>query len=81
MTKEEIKRLKKQSAIADTYKIVTNGDDVWWIDDKNTQHGYGYWDNKKQKIGLIRCPACHKENYMMSVSSGLCTWCPFEANK
>lgn len=31
-------------------------------------------------FALTRCPECHKENYAMSVMSGLCAWCPFDVN-
>lgn len=33
------------------------------------------------KTYLQRCPKCDKENYAMNVSSGICTWCGFDANK
>lgn len=45
--------------------------------------GYGFIGKKKKDktIALIRCPLCRRENYMFNVSSGQCTWCPFDANK
>lgn len=42
--------------------------------------GFGYIGKTDKKIGLIRCPLCHKENYAPSVTSGQCTWCGFNAN-
>ena len=46
------------------------------------QHkGFGYKFKKDGKIGLIRCPDCGKENYAMSVSTGVCCWCGWDVNK
>ena len=36
---------------------------------------------KDGKIYLVRCPKCGRENYAPNVSSGICTWCGFDANK
>ena len=33
------------------------------------------------KTYLVRCPKCKKENYAMAVSSGVCCWCGYDANK
>lgn len=33
------------------------------------------------KTYLVRCPKCDRENYALSVSSGRCCWCGFDANK
>lgn len=33
------------------------------------------------KTYLVRCPKCKRENYAMSVSSGICAWCGYDANK
>jgi hypothetical protein len=41
-------------------------------------HGFEISENK---IALIRCPECKRENYALNVLSGLCTWCDFDANK
>lgn len=30
---------------------------------------------------LQRCPECDRENYIMNVALGVCTWCGFNANK
>ncbi|MDO8669595.1 MAG: hypothetical protein Q7K65_04855 [Candidatus Buchananbacteria bacterium] len=35
---------------------------------------------KDQRLGLIKCPVCQKENYAVSVSSGVCVFCDFNAN-
>ena len=58
-----------------TYK--NNG--VEWVG--TPYQGFGYRDTDAGTIGLIRCPLCGKENYAMNVSSGICTWCPFNANE
>ena len=33
------------------------------------------------KTYLVRCPKCKRENYAMSVSSGICAWCGYDANE
>lgn len=33
------------------------------------------------KTYLVRCPKCKKENHAMAVSSGVCCWCRYDANK
>lgn len=33
------------------------------------------------KTYLVRCPKCGKENYALAVSSGVCCWCGYDANK
>lgn len=43
--------------------------------------GFGYIGRKSGKIGLQTCPLCERENYAMNISSGQCTWCPFNANE
>lgn len=30
---------------------------------------------------LIRCPKCHKENYILNAWTGICTWCGYDNNK
>lgn len=35
-------------------------------------------DGKKY---LVKCPKCYKENYAPAVSSGICAWCGYDANK
>ena len=42
--------------------------------------GVGYISKENNSIGLERCPMCGKENYAMSVSSGICAWCKFNAH-
>ncbi len=42
----------------------------------------GLWrDEQTGKIGMDRCPKCHRENYCMNVLLGICTWCGYDANK
>lgn len=43
--------------------------------------GYGFIGRESKKLYLIRCPECGVENYMPMVSSGICAWCGFDANK
>jgi ribosomal protein L37E len=59
-------------------KEVKNND-VYWSKDEQKTRGYGYVIDDTH-VGLIRCPECGRENYMMNVTSGQCTWCPFNAN-
>jgi hypothetical protein len=33
------------------------------------------------KVFLVRCPKCKKENYSINVASGICTWCGLDGNK
>ena len=49
---------------------------------KNIQKdkGFGYVD-KNGKICMERCFDCGKENYMMNIPTGYCTWCGFNANE
>ena len=42
--------------------------------------GYGYRGKENGKIGLIKCPMCLQENYVLNIPSGVCTWCGFMAN-
>jgi ribosomal protein S27E len=30
---------------------------------------------------LVRCPECGRENYVFTVSSGICCWCGHDGNK
>lgn len=32
------------------------------------------------KTYLVHCPKCGRENWAMSVSSGVCCWCGYDAN-
>ena len=32
------------------------------------------------KAYLVLCPKCHRENYAMNVSVGICTWCGYDLN-
>ncbi len=42
----------------------------------------GLWrDAGTGKISLERCPKCGRENYIMNVLLGICTWCGYDANK
>lgn len=86
------KKLIQQANKAQKYPIVItpkdvthDSDDVRWLNESAEHVGYGYIPKSKgkrlSKISLIRCPACHRENYAMNVPSGFCTWCPFDANE
>lgn len=41
--------------------------------------GSGY-KRRDNKLGMLRCFDCGKENYASSVHSGICAWCGFDAN-
>jgi len=51
------------------------------VDMHGKSKGFGYRGKSDGKIGLIRCPDCGKENYSMSVATGICCWCGWDANK
>ena len=36
---------------------------------------------KTNELLLLRCPKCGKENYVMNVLSGICTWCGYDAHE
>ena len=40
----------------------------------------GYKGRKSGRLGLIRCPACDRENWAMAVSGGICAWCGYNLN-
>lgn len=42
--------------------------------------GFGY-ETEEGKRCMIRCFECGRENYVATVSSGLCAWCGFNANE
>jgi ribosomal protein L37E len=44
---------------------------------KGSGHGYQREDGT---LCMIRCFSCGRENYALSVSSGLCAWCGHDAN-
>lgn len=45
-----------------------------------------HWSELKEnfitdkRIFLVRCPKCKRENWALSVSSGICAWCGYNAN-
>lgn len=39
--------------------------------------GLEYIDSQ---LYLYRCPKCGRENYILNVSLGICTWCGYNAN-
>lgn len=43
--------------------------------------GFGFIIKKTKEIGLIRCPECGKENYGPNVTTGICSFCGFNANQ
>lgn len=57
-----------------------DSDDVRFLLDTGKEVGFGYKARDEDRIGLIRCPKCEAENYAMSVASGQCAWCGFNAN-
>lgn len=40
----------------------------------------GFRGLKSKRISLEKCPACGRENYVMNVLTGVCTWCLFNVN-
>lgn len=53
--------------------------DVYFMDGAKSI-GFGYQGKNNGKICIVKCPKCSKENYVMLVSSGFCSWCGFNAN-
>ena len=42
----------------------------------------GYvWKSDDGQLALVRCPKCSRENYIMNVLSGQCTWCGYKAKE
>lgn len=60
----------------DQYK--TPNSDVYWFDKNGDRRGSGFL-TADMSVALTRCPECLKENYAMSVLSGFCSWCQFDA--
>ena len=42
--------------------------------------GSGY-EKGDGSLGMIRCFACGKENYIPSAHSGICAWCGYDCNE
>lgn len=40
-----------------------------------------FWNDKEDKLYMIRCPKCKHENWAPSVASGICSWCGWDVNK
>jgi hypothetical protein len=83
-TIEEQELIDNANLAMETYKqeLVKKGFNqhhVIWVDLRGNKYGKGIL-TLKDKIYLLKCPACHKENCAINVSSGICTWCPFDAN-
>ena len=57
-----------------------DSDDVVIRDGKFMGTGYKPKEGE-DRICLMRCPKCGRENYAMNVTTGVCTWCGFDANK
>lgn len=57
-----------------------DSDDVRFIVD-GEEKGFGFLPKGDKLVALSRCPICGKENYMMNVLSGQCTWCPFNTKQ
>lgn len=49
-------------------------------DNQRQGKGVGYVDDFG-KACMIRCFECGKENYAPAVTSGMCAWCGYDANK
>lgn len=42
--------------------------------------GVEYYPETKYLL-LLRCPRCGKENYVLNVTKGICTWCGYDAHE
>ena len=42
--------------------------------------GVEYYPDTNELL-LIRCPKCGRENYVMNVWRGVCTWCGYDAHE
>ncbi len=58
-----------------------DSDDVNILDKKGEKIGYAFRSKDDGKFHIMRCPRCHKENYLMNVSQGDCAWCGFSLNQ
>ena len=36
---------------------------------------------KDGKFYMVRCPKCHKENWLPAVATGQCAWCGYKKEK
>ncbi len=75
---KQAKYVKNHYSLEITPGMTTNS--VKWVSEGNKHYGYGFQPKGKEKIYLVKCPACNRENYAANVQSGICTWCPFDAN-
>ena len=50
----------------------------FFLDGKNV--GGGFIGKKDGDFGLQKCPACGERNYAITVMTGICAWCGFDAN-
>lgn len=48
---------------------------------KTIYRAYGIEVLDNGKILLTRCPKCKRENYLLNVQSGICTWCGYDAHQ
>ena len=42
---------------------------------------YEIFKGKDDKLYLVRCPFCGRENYIPAVASGQCAWCGYKARE
>lgn len=56
-----------------------DADDVSFKIDGQVE-GFGFRAKDSGKVHIIRCPACHKENYAIIRATGRCAWCGLDAN-
>lgn len=57
-----------------------DSDNVSWAAPDGSAQGSGYRSKNDKKIHVLRCPACHKENYAPAVHDGACAFCGFDPN-
>jgi hypothetical protein len=67
-------QIQPRIANQDHHQVIAVGQDlpirfVWFV-------GLG----EGSQVEVQRCGRCHKENYILAVSSGQCCWCGWDAN-
>jgi hypothetical protein len=77
--------IKENNSMSFTAKIehtnaeLDNHDVFFYNANSEKQIGYAYLSKKEKKVGLVRCPSCHKENFPTAILKGKCAWCKFDA--
>jgi ribosomal protein S27E len=48
---------------------------------KSNKETHPNFIDSKGQFHLVKCPECKQENYAISVHSGICAWCGYDANR